>query len=110
MYINPSYFIFMIPGLLLMLWAQSRVQGAYKKYGAIPNTLGTFKVIAVATDNAGKSALSNSITLTVVNPGNVVGGVVQGVGTTVQGVGTVVQNLPSTLSNTVNNLLGALHL
>jgi uncharacterized protein len=40
MYLNPTYFIFMIPGLLLMLWAQSRVQGAYKKYGAIPNTLG----------------------------------------------------------------------
>jgi len=77
---------------------------------AVPNTLGTFRVIAVATDKLGRTALSNQITLTVVNPGNVVGSVVQGVNNTVSGLGTVVQNAPATLTNTINNLLGALHL
>ena len=37
MFYNMNYFFFMIPGLLLMLWAQSRVKGAYAKYSAIPN-------------------------------------------------------------------------
>jgi len=77
---------------------------------AVPNTLGTYKVVAVATDKAGRIALSNTITITVVNPGNVVGGVVDGVGSTVQGLGSAVQNAQTTLANTVNNLLGALHL
>ncbi len=40
MYYNMNYFFFMIPGLLLMLWAQSRVKGAYAKYSAIPNQEG----------------------------------------------------------------------
>lgn len=37
---NMNYFFFMIPGLLLMLWAQSRVKGAFAKYSAIPNQEG----------------------------------------------------------------------
>lgn len=31
------YFVFMIPGLLLMLWAQSRVRGSYAKYSKVRN-------------------------------------------------------------------------
>jgi uncharacterized protein len=32
-----TYFLFMIPGLLLMLWAQSKVRGSYNKYSKLPN-------------------------------------------------------------------------
>lgn len=32
------YFVFLIPGLLFMLWAQSKVKGNYKKYSQVPNT------------------------------------------------------------------------
>jgi hypothetical protein len=31
------YFVFMIPGLLLMLWAQARVRGSYAKYSKVRN-------------------------------------------------------------------------
>lgn len=34
------YFIFFIPGLLLMLWAQSKVKGNYNKYAKVPNMAG----------------------------------------------------------------------
>jgi Zn-dependent membrane protease YugP len=33
---DPMYFVFMIPGLILMLWAQSRVKGSYKKFSKQP--------------------------------------------------------------------------
>jgi Zn-dependent membrane protease YugP len=32
------YLIFMIPGLLFMLWAQSKVKGAYQKYSKVQNS------------------------------------------------------------------------
>jgi Zn-dependent membrane protease YugP len=32
-----TYILFMIPGLLFMLWAQSRVKGAYSKYSKVQN-------------------------------------------------------------------------
>lgn len=35
---NLSYLIFMIPGLLLSLWAQAKVKGAYSKWGKIQNS------------------------------------------------------------------------
>ncbi len=34
------YFIFFIPGMLLMLWAQSKVKGNYNKYSKVPNMAG----------------------------------------------------------------------
>lgn len=77
---------------------------------AIPGTIGTYHIMATAEDRAGRTASSNTITLTVVNTGNVVGGVVQGVGSAVSGVGTVVGNAPTLLGNVVNNLVGLLHL
>jgi Zn-dependent membrane protease YugP len=39
MIFDPMYFVFMIPGLLLMLWAQSRVRGSYAKYSKIRNAV-----------------------------------------------------------------------
>jgi uncharacterized protein len=39
-YFNPSYFIFVLPALLLAFYAQARVRGAYAKYGQIPNQRG----------------------------------------------------------------------
>jgi Zn-dependent membrane protease YugP len=40
MYFDPLYFVFMIPGLLLMLWAQAKVRGSYAKYSQVRNSLG----------------------------------------------------------------------
>ncbi len=40
MYWDPMYFVFALPGLLLAMWAQSRVQGAYKRYLQVPNSTG----------------------------------------------------------------------
>lgn len=34
---DPMYFIFMIPGVILMLWAQWRVKGSYTKYSKVRN-------------------------------------------------------------------------
>ncbi len=36
---DPMYFVFMIPGLILMLWAQSRVKGSYKKFSQVRNSV-----------------------------------------------------------------------
>jgi Zn-dependent membrane protease YugP len=38
MFFDPMYFVFMIPGLLFMLWAQSKVKGNYQKYSKVRNT------------------------------------------------------------------------
>ncbi len=32
------YFMFMLPGILLMLWAQSKVKGSYNKYSKVANS------------------------------------------------------------------------
>jgi Zn-dependent membrane protease YugP len=40
MFFDPLYFVFMIPGLLFMLWAQSKVKGNYNKYAKVRNTAG----------------------------------------------------------------------
>ena len=39
-YFDPMYLVFMLPGLLLMLWAQARVKGTYAKYSRIRNDYG----------------------------------------------------------------------
>ena len=40
MFFDPMYFVFLAPGILLMLWAQSRVKGAYSKWGKVRNARG----------------------------------------------------------------------
>jgi Zn-dependent membrane protease YugP len=40
MFFDPMYFIFLAPGLLLMLWAQSRVKSTYRKWGQVRNMRG----------------------------------------------------------------------
>ncbi|CAN5758131.1 MAG: zinc metallopeptidase [Chloroflexia bacterium] len=40
MIFDPLYFVFMLPGLAFMLWAQSKVKGNYKKYSQVRNTAG----------------------------------------------------------------------
>jgi len=37
-YFDPLYFVIVLPGFLLALWAQAKVRGAYKKYTQIPNS------------------------------------------------------------------------
>jgi uncharacterized protein len=39
MIFDPMYFVFMIPGLLLVLWAQMRVRGSYAKFSKVPNAV-----------------------------------------------------------------------
>lgn len=39
-YFDPLYFVFAIPGLLLALWAQARVQSAYGRFSRVRNTTG----------------------------------------------------------------------
>lgn len=38
MFFDPRYLLFMIPGLIFMLWAQSKVKGNYQKYSKVRNT------------------------------------------------------------------------
>jgi uncharacterized protein len=40
LYFDPLYFVFMIPGLLFSLWAQSKVKNAYQKFSRVPNSAG----------------------------------------------------------------------
>ena len=40
MFFDPMYFILVGPGILLMLWAQSRVKSAYRKWGNVRNMQG----------------------------------------------------------------------
>jgi hypothetical protein len=40
MFLNPTYFVFALPALLLALWAQARVRAAYGKYLRVPNDRG----------------------------------------------------------------------
>ena len=37
---DPMYFVFMIPGLLFMLWAQNKVKGTYAKFSKVRNEQG----------------------------------------------------------------------
>lgn len=40
MFFDPLYFVFLLPGLALMLWAQSKVKGSYRKYSQVPISAG----------------------------------------------------------------------
>jgi hypothetical protein len=77
---------------------------------SVPALVGTYKVSAVVTDKTGRTAKSNTITISVVNAGTVVSGVGQTVDNTVTGLTNTVQNAPELLGNLVNNLIGSLHL
>ncbi len=39
-FLDPMYFVFVLPALLLAFYAQARVRGAYAKYGKVPNQRG----------------------------------------------------------------------
>lgn len=40
MFFDPTYLFFMVPGLLLTLWAQNKVKGTYRRYSQVPSTMG----------------------------------------------------------------------
>ena len=44
---DPMYFVFMIPGLLFMLWAQMKVRGSYNRFGQVRNMAGVTGAQAV---------------------------------------------------------------
>lgn len=39
-YLDPLWFVFALPGLIVMLWAQAKVSGTYRKYSKVPNLQG----------------------------------------------------------------------
>ncbi len=39
-FIDPLWFVFALPGLIVMLWAQAKVSGTYRKYSKVPNMQG----------------------------------------------------------------------
>lgn len=40
MFLDPMYFVFMIPAFILSLWAQSKVKGNFRKYSQVPVSTG----------------------------------------------------------------------
>ena len=54
-YFDPLYLVFMIPGLIFSLWAQSKVSGAYRKYSQVPNSAGVtgMQAARAVLDSAG---------------------------------------------------------
>ena len=40
MYFDPIYFVFMVPGIIATMWAQSKVKGTYRRYSQVPSTMG----------------------------------------------------------------------
>jgi Zn-dependent membrane protease YugP len=50
MYFDPLLSLILLPGMALMMWAQFRVQGTYRKYAEIQSSLGmTGEQVAEAT-------------------------------------------------------------
>lgn len=39
MFFDPTYLLFMVPGFLLMMWAQSKVKGTYRRYAQVRSTM-----------------------------------------------------------------------
>jgi uncharacterized protein len=54
-FFDPMYLLFMIPGLVFSLWAQSKVHGAYNKYSQVPNSAGVtgMQAARAVLDSAG---------------------------------------------------------
>jgi len=40
MYFDPIYFVLMVPGIVVTLWAQNKVKGTYRRYSQVPSTMG----------------------------------------------------------------------
>jgi Zn-dependent membrane protease YugP len=54
-YFDPLYLLFMIPGLIFSLWAQSKVHSTYAKYSRVPNAAGVtgMQAARAVLDSAG---------------------------------------------------------
>ncbi len=57
-YMNTSYIIYILPGLILALYAQAKVKGAYKKYGEIFSQSG-YTGATIAREILDRNELSN---------------------------------------------------
>src|SRR5688572_6238229 len=59
MIFDPMFLLFMIPGFILSLWAQSKVKGNFQKYSQVANTAGVTGEQAArrVLDNAGLNAV-----------------------------------------------------
>lgn len=40
MFFDPIYLVFMIPGIVVMMWAQNKVKGTYRRYAQVRSTMG----------------------------------------------------------------------
>ncbi|MEO1095399.1 MAG: zinc metallopeptidase [Cyanobacteria bacterium J06638_28] len=40
MFFDPTYLLFMVPGILITMWAQGQVKGTYRRYAEVRSTLG----------------------------------------------------------------------
>ncbi|NER80737.1 MAG: zinc metallopeptidase [Leptolyngbya sp. SIO1D8] len=40
MFFDPTYLLFMVPGMLLMFWAQNKVKGTYRRYAQVKSQMG----------------------------------------------------------------------
>src|ERR671927_833209 len=40
LFFDPRYMLYMLPAIVFMLWAQSRVKSAFNKYSQVPNRQG----------------------------------------------------------------------
>ncbi len=58
-YFDPMYFVFALPPMLLVLWAQARVKGAYAKYSQIRNmaNLSGSQVARILLQNRGLTGI-----------------------------------------------------
>lgn len=39
MFFDPTYLVFMVPGIIASMWAQNKVKGTYRRYSQVPSTM-----------------------------------------------------------------------
>src|SRR5215212_1769429 len=59
MFFDPMYFVFLLPALVLSMWAQWRVKSTYQKYSQVPNQqrIPGARAARQLLDNAGLSGI-----------------------------------------------------
>ncbi len=62
MFFDPLYLAFMIPGLLLSLWAGARTKSAFKKYGNVKARMTGAEAARIMLDQAGLYSVEVAIT------------------------------------------------
>lgn len=58
MFFDPLYLLFMIPGLVLSLWASARTKSAFRKYSRVPTRMTGAQAARLMLDQAGLHAVA----------------------------------------------------